>query len=181
MPTKADELARKLGETAEALAGRVLTAPPLCLLTEGAAVTVGDPLFPRVPEMPPAIARLFEKKEEKPVSDAALPEMEWIEFTDFQKVALRVGKVLEAGPHPNADKLLVLKVDIGEARPRTICAGIKSKFTPESLVGRTVVVVANLKPRPMRGVTSEGMLLAAGGAEVVDLVTTSAAPGDTVR
>jgi methionyl-tRNA synthetase len=117
----------------------------------------------------------------KPVVETPVAEPAWIEFTDFAKVALRVGKVVEASAHPNADKLLVLKIDLGEDKPRTICAGIKSKFTPESLVGRNVVVVANLKPRMMRGIASEGMILAAGGAEVVDLLTVDAAPGDTVR
>lgn len=200
LPTKADALAGKLGATIEALAGRLFAgAPALSLLEPGARLTLGDPLFPRFDEMPPAVAALFTAppaaappavpvapapKEKKPVSDtqpAAPAAPAFIEFPDFEKVALRVGKVVEAGPHPNADKLLVLKVDLGEERPRTICAGIKSKFTPESLVGRNVVVVANLKPRPMRGITSEGMILAAGGDEVVDLVSVNASPGDRVR
>jgi methionyl-tRNA synthetase len=198
LPTKAPVLAAKLGTTVDALAkGLAAGAPPLCLLTPGAPLTVGEPLFPRFEEMPPQVAALFTappaaappaapKPKEKPVSetkpaDAAAAAPQWIEYPDFEKVALRVGKVLEAGPHPNADKLLVLKVDLGEANPRTICAGIKSKFAPESLVGRNVVVVANLKPRPMRGITSEGMILAAGGDEVVDLVSVNAAPGDRVR
>jgi methionyl-tRNA synthetase len=195
LPTKAPELASRLGTTVEALAAKLAAgAAPLCLLEPGARLTLGDPLFPRFDELPPAIAALFTPPpaaappapKEAPVSDAKpadapLPEMAWIEFPDFQKVALRVGKVLEASAHPNADKLLVLKVDLGEARPRTICAGIKSKFTPEQLVGRNVVVVANLKPRVLRGVPSEGMILAAGGEEVVDLLSVNAAPGDTVR
>jgi methionyl-tRNA synthetase len=194
LPTKAPVLAHKLGTDVPALAARLFgDAGPLGLLVPGATLTLGEPLFPRFEEMPPAIAALFDAptvatatRKEKPVSETPaaetpLPDMAWIEFPDFQKVALRVGKVLECAAHPNADKLLVLKVDLGEARPRTICAGIKSKFTPEQLVGRNVVVVANLKPRMLRGVPSEGMILAAGGEEVVDLLSVNAAPGDTVR
>ncbi|MEQ1570154.1 MAG: methionine--tRNA ligase [Myxococcota bacterium] len=185
MPTKAPELLRRLGldpaRSAE-LVERAISGPPLEALDPGATLEVGDPLFPRLAELPPSIAALFAPtKEETVAEDAPLPEMSWIEYEDFAKVALRVGKVLEAGPHPNADKLLVLKVDLGEARPRTICAGIKAVFAPESLVGRNVVVVANLKPRMLRGVPSEGMILAAGGEVVTDLVNAVAKPGDTVR
>ena len=89
--------------------------------------------------------------------------------------------MLTAEPHPDADKLLVLTVDIGEERPRTIVAGIKSRFSADELVGRKVVVVANLAPRKMRGVMSEGMLLAAGAKSVVDLVGVNADPGEVVR
>jgi methionyl-tRNA synthetase len=181
MPRKARELLGRLAvseDRAPALLAKWLEGERvLDGLDAGAALTVGDPLFPRFAEHPPVIAELF--KEE--TVDAPLPEMSWIEYEDFAKIALRVGKVLEAGPHPNADKLLVLKVDLGEARPRTICAGLKAVFAPEALVGRNVVVVANLKPRVMRGVASEGMILAAGGEIVSDLVSADAKPGDTVR
>jgi methionyl-tRNA synthetase len=185
MPTKAAELLGRLGvapESAPRLLEQALAGQVLGVLAEGGPLTVGDPLFPRLAELPPAIAALFATEEEEKVSeDAPLPEMNWIEYEDFAKLALRVGKVLEAGPHPNADKLLVMKVDLGEARPRTICAGIRAFFAPESLVGRNVVVVANLKPRMLRGVPSEGMILAAGGEAVTDLVSANAKPGDTVR
>lgn len=83
-----------------------------------------------------------------------------IEYADFAKVELKVATVLEAKPHPNADKLLVLKVDLGDHQ-RQICAGIKQHYTPESLVGKQIVVVSNLAPRPLRGEMSDGMLLAA--------------------
>ena len=94
-----------------------------------------------------------------------------ITYDDFAKLDLRVATVLEAELHPNADRLLVLTVDVGEEAPRTIVAGIKSKYAPEDLVGRQVVVVANLKPTKLRGVRSEGMLLAAGEDAVEGLVT----------
>jgi len=84
-----------------------------------------------------------------------------IEITDFAKIDLRVGEVRTAERIPKADKLLLLTVDIGEENPRQILAGIAQYYEPETLVGRKIVVVANLKPRKMRGHESQGMLLAA--------------------
>jgi methionyl-tRNA synthetase len=84
-----------------------------------------------------------------------------IEITDFAKIDLRVGEVRSAERIPKADKLLLLTVDIGEEKPRQILAGIAQYYTPEQLVGRKIVVVANLKPRKLRGHESQGMLLAA--------------------
>jgi methionyl-tRNA synthetase len=88
-----------------------------------------------------------------------------IDITDFTKVDLRVGEVLTAERIPKADKLLLLSVDIGEAKPRQILAGIAQYYEPEQLVGRKIAVVANLKPRKMRGHESQGMLLAASVGE----------------
>ena len=88
-----------------------------------------------------------------------------IEITDFAKVELRVGEVRTAERIPKADKLLLLTVDIGEEKPRQILAGIAQYYEPEELVGRKIVVVANLKPRKMRGHESQGMLLAASVGE----------------
>lgn len=85
---------------------------------------------------------------------------EWVSFDDFTKLKLRVGRVIEASDHPNADRLLVLKVDLGDEQ-RQLCAGLKGHYTPEELVGRNLVIVANLAPRMMRGIESQGMLLAA--------------------
>jgi methionyl-tRNA synthetase len=84
-----------------------------------------------------------------------------IEITDFTKVELRVGEVLTAERIPKADKLLRLTVDVGEEKPRQILAGIAQHYDPEQLLGRKIAVVANLKPRKMRGLESQGMLLAA--------------------
>jgi len=86
---------------------------------------------------------------------------QFIDITDFTKVELRVGEILTAERIPKADKLLLLSVDIGEERPRTILAGIAEYYEPEKLIGRKIAVVANLKPRKMRGHESQGMLLAA--------------------
>src|SRR5437868_12560687 len=86
-----------------------------------------------------------------------------IEYDDFAKLELRVATVLECKPHANADKLLVLQIDLGAER-RQICAGLRQHYQPEQLVGKQIVVVANLAPRTMRGEVSQGMLLAATDA-----------------
>ncbi len=96
-----------------------------------------------------------------------------INFDDFTKVQFRTGTIVSAEKHPNADRLLVLKVDVGEEAPRTIVAGIANRYAPDDLPGLTVVVVINLKPAKLRGIVSEGMLLAAGGGDVQGLVTVS--------
>lgn len=84
-----------------------------------------------------------------------------IAFDEFAKVDLRVARVVHAEAHPNADKLLKLQVDDGSGTPRQICAGIKAFYKPEDLVGKSIVIVANLAPRVIRGEESRGMLLAA--------------------
>ncbi len=88
-----------------------------------------------------------------------------IEISDFAKIDLRVGEVRSAERIPKADKLLLLTVDIGEEKPRQILAGIAQYYEPETLIGRKIVVVANLKPRKLRGYESQGMLLAASVGE----------------
>lgn len=87
-----------------------------------------------------------------------------ITFEEFAKVDLRVARVVKAEAHPNADKLLKLQLDDGSGTARQICAGIKGHYQPEELVGRLIVVVANLAPRVIRGEESRGMLLAASDA-----------------
>lgn len=89
-----------------------------------------------------------------------------IAFDDFTRVELRTAKVLTAIHHPDADRLLVLTVDMGTEQ-RQIVAGIRSSYTPEQLIGKTVIVVANLEPRPLRGVDSQGMILAIKDGEKV--------------
>ena len=98
-----------------------------------------------------------------------------IQYDDFAKLELRVATVLECKPHSNADKLLVLQIDLGGEK-RQICAGLRQHTTPEELVGKQIVVVANLEPRTMRGEPSQGMLLAATDAVTgkVIVVTPSA-------
>jgi tRNA-binding protein len=88
-----------------------------------------------------------------------------ITFDDFAKIDLRIAKVLSAEAHPDADRLLKLQLDDGSGTPRQICAGIREQYTPEDLVGRSIVIVANLAPRKIRGEESRGMLLAASDAD----------------
>jgi methionyl-tRNA synthetase len=113
----------------------------------GVAVTRGEALFPRVE---------YKKEEEAPVKKfEMLPEITW---DDFGKIDLRVAKVLEAEAVPKSNKLMKLKIDCGEVR--TIVAGILQDYKPEEMVGRSIVVVVNLKPTKLMGVESRGMLLA---------------------
>jgi len=94
-----------------------------------------------------------------PVAAPVVPAT--ITYDDFAKIQLRIATVLECVPHPNADKLLVLQIDLGDQK-RQICAGLKAHIPdPQALVGKQIVVVANLAPRQMRGQISQGMLLAA--------------------
>jgi methionyl-tRNA synthetase len=97
-------------------------------------------------------------------TESVSPE-NFIEIDDFAKVDLRVGTVLSAERVPKADKLLLLKVDLNEEQPRQVLAGIAQYYEPEKLVGRKVVIVANLKPRKLRGYESQGMVVAASYGE----------------
>ncbi len=134
-------------------------------LAPGTPVAERSNLFPRQ-DLEQREEKAAEPKKAKPAKEskpAAKIEMacpDCIEFEDFAKVDLRVGTVLEATPHPEADRLLVLKIDTAEETPRQVVAGIAEFFKPEELVGRQVVVVANLKPRKLRGLVSQGMVLA---------------------
>jgi len=100
----------------------------------------------------------------------AAPASPKIPIEDFSKVDLRVGLVLSAERVKGADKLMHMKVDIGEAEPRSIVAGIAEAYTPSELVNRKVIIVANLQPRKLRGIESNGMIVAAsveGGKPVL--------------
>jgi methionyl-tRNA synthetase len=97
------------------------------------------------------------------VSGEIAPLAETISIDDFNKIDLRVARIINAEHVEGADKLLKLTLDIGEAHPRTVFAGIKSAYDPERLRGRMTVMVANLAPRKMKFGLSEGMVLAASG------------------
>jgi len=117
--------------------------------------TIPEPevLFPKL-EGPVVLSAPLRKKERKPEID---PE-------DFARLEIRVGRILSAEPHPDGDRLLVLKVSVGD-EVRTVVAGIRDAYAPEDLVGRQVPVLVNLKPRKIRGVVSQGMILAATDPE----------------
>src|SRR5207253_1968204 len=100
-----------------------------------------------------------------------------IKYDDFAKLELRVATVLDCKPHANADKLLVLQIDLGGEK-RQICAGLRLHYQPEQLIGKQIVVVANLAPRQMRGEISQGMLLAATDTASGNVIVVQ--PGDQV-
>src|SRR6478752_3563425 len=107
-----------------------------------------------------------------------------IKYDDFAKLDLRVATVVECNPHANADKLLVLQIELASGERRQICAGLRQHYQPEQLVGKQIVVVANLAPRQMRGEISNGMLLAATDPVTSKVIVVtpaeSVAPGSKV-
>jgi methionyl-tRNA synthetase len=177
-PDKSAEMLARLGLSAPDL------APTFDRLVVGAPVAFRDPLFPRLLEIPESLMST-EPVVPAPVPVAPVPvpagasvpaaapvaDLPLIEYDDFAKVQLRTGVILTADKHPKADRLLVLSVDVGEEKPRTIVAGIAAVYEPAELVGKTVIVVCNLKPAKLRGIESQGMLLAAGGSDVASILT----------
>ena len=120
------------------------------------------------------------KKEEKKMPEGTT----YLDFEKFMEVDLRVGKITSVTDHENADKLFVVSIDDGSENGRIICAGLKEYYSAEDMVGKSVVFVANLKPRKLRGVMSEGMMLAADdGNGSVRLITLDGdiTPGSQVR
>jgi methionine--tRNA ligase beta chain len=93
-----------------------------------------------------------------------------INYDDFTKLDIRIAKVMHAEAIEGADKLLKLTLDVGELGERTVASGIKQWYLPEDLIGKTVVYLANLQPRMLRGVESQGMIIAAGADEAVLLI-----------
>jgi methionyl-tRNA synthetase len=110
-------------------------------------------------------------------------EQSEITIEEFSRVDLRVGTIRKAEAHPNADRLVVLSVDIGEPSERQLVAGIRAAYDVRTLVGRQIVVVANLKPAMLRGVESRGMLLAASDPDGLAVVAPERrfAPGTKVK
>ena len=135
-----------------------------------------------LPASPPAVAEQASAPVAVPVAAPAVPDGT-ITIDDFVKVELKVGKVLAAEAVPKSKKLLKLTVQDGPESERTILAGIAESYAPEVLVGRTIAFVANLAPRPMMGLVSHGMVLAAdtdGKAQLIGFETPPA-PGTRVR
>jgi len=132
-------------------------------LTAGNSLTRGDALFPRIDYKPD------EATDELKASPPPPPIKPEVSYEDFEKIDLRVARILEAEAVPKSAKLLKLKIDIGEER--TVVAGIAKDYKPEQLVGKSIVIVANLKPAKLMGIESRGMLLAtdatAGGITVL--------------
>lgn len=163
MPEAAAAMRGQLGlaRTVTDLAGELADLAPL---PGGTVLAPASNLFPRI-EVPKAEAPV-EKPAKAPKAEKAKPAPTAveppaaIEIDAFKSLDLRIGTVVSAEKHPKADRLLILKVDVGEDAPRQIVSGIAEHFAPESLPGRQVTVLANLKPAQLRGVESQGMILA---------------------
>ena len=171
MPDSARKVFAQLG-----LSGEVTAIDPECLkwggLEPGTTIGLSEGVFPRIDkvevmsEIKEQSASLTENAPQDPkppatVGEQAPAEENFITIDDFLRVELRVGEIKVAERIPNADKLLRFEIDLGEENPRQILAGLAEYYDPEKLIGRKVVVVANLKPRKMRGLESQGMICAA--------------------
>jgi methionyl-tRNA synthetase len=186
VPTISERLFQQLN--AEPLTFSALEKAAFPLLRRERPIGTPAPLLARMEEA--QVKSLIAPDMEKPAvptpasapATADVPSAT-ISFEDFSRVAMRVGVVRAAERVPKADKLLKLTVDVGEAEPRTIAAGIAEAYAPEALLGRRVVVVANLAPRTIRGVLSQGMVLAAGpsGASLRLVEPGDLPPGSEVR
>jgi methionyl-tRNA synthetase len=162
MPSSCDEILRRIGAP---VTGAALRLDHARWQSAGERTTIpGPPMWPR---SEPKEITVTEPAAQAPAPEAAAapaPAADArIGIEDFLKVELKVAKVREATAMPKSKKLIRLLVDVGEAEPRTILAGIAEGYQPEQLVGKTIVIVANLKPRPMMGTESNGMVLAASG------------------
>ena len=151
-------------------------------MMNGEQVKKGDPIFPRldIEKELEELEVLQHAGKEENIPLELKPE---IEFDDFDKIDFRVGTILSAEKHPKADKLLVFQVKMG-TETRQIISGVAKHFTPEECVGRKVVVVANLKPRKLRGLESNGMIMFADdvkdGKETLAFVSPEAEDGNPV-
>jgi methionyl-tRNA synthetase len=163
MPGTAEGMLSQLGLSAgpEALARERVSAwgqlPP------GTRLQKGPPLFPRIePERAQSLMEQFAPATPASQPSQPPPALPEISIEDFKKVDLRVGIVRAAERVKKSDKLLRLMVDVGEAEPRQVVAGIGKAYAPETMVGKRILLLCNLKPAKLMGVESRGMLLAAG-------------------
>lgn len=136
------------------------SAPEGTHATEADAVA-GSPLAAETEPAPPMQGATEADAVASVVEATPKEEKSYIEIDDFAKVDLRVGEILTAERVPKSDKLLRFTIDLGEGEPRQVLAGIAEHYEPEKMIGRKVIVVANLKPRKLRGYESQGMIVAA--------------------
>ncbi|MBI4461686.1 MAG: methionine--tRNA ligase subunit beta, partial [Acidobacteria bacterium] len=167
IPQGTEQLWRQLG-LAGSLAKYLLSELAWGQIPTGTRIGKPKPIYPRV-EKEAAIAQMSELEAQLDSPGARVPkgapavsatETNWISLGDFGKVDMRVAEVRAAERVPGASKLLKLRVDVG-GEERQIVAGIAEAYTPEQLLGKKIVVVVNLEPRKIRGVESQGMLIAA--------------------
>ncbi len=148
----------------------------------GTKINKPEQLFPRIEieeEKPAQQPKVQQKKETKKVEPAAEDD-NMIKIDDFAKVDLRVAEIVAAEPVPKTEKLLKLQVSLGDEE-RTVVSGIAKFYKPEDLIGKHVILVANLKPAKLRGVMSHGMLLAASKGDELQIVETSMPVGSKVK
>lgn len=180
MPHTAASMWRQLGIQDEIATQHLATAMVWGGTRPGTPIQPGVQLFPRIEAGRPLPAA------ERTAAVAAGPTMEaasvTVSFEDFQKLDLRVGRIVTAEPVPKANKLLKLTVDVGQEQ-RTVVAGIAASYSPEALVGKSIILVTNLAPRTLRGVESQGMVLAAesDGQIVLASFDTPVHPGSKVK
>lgn len=143
-------------------------------------VKKGKPLFPRI-DIEKELEELEKMQDSHDAEEDNIPLdlKPEIVYDDFDKIDLRVGEIIKAEKHPKADKLLVFQVKMGTEK-RQIISGVAEHFTPEEMVGKKVAVVANLKPRKLRGLESKGMILYADNGEKPELVETDAPDGEVI-
>ena len=172
MPGKMAELQRVLGGGEENLTIGDLAANRVAD-PAGRSVLESDPLFPRIQIEDEKAAASAPKPEKKEKAKAApVPETaELVTIDQFCKVKLKTAKVVAAEKLEGADKLLKLRIDVGEAETRPLVAGVAKYYTPEEILGKTIVIVSNLQPATIRGAESRGMLLAAKAGKDLRLVT----------
>lgn len=151
-------------------------------MMNGEQVKKGAAIFPRL-DIEKELEELYAMNASPEEENIPLELKDPIEFDDFDKIDLRVGTIIQAEKHPKADKLLVFQVKMG-TETRQIISGVAAHFKPEDCVGQNVVVVANLKPRKLRGLESKGMIIFADnlvdGKETLEFVTTKAENGNAV-
>jgi methionyl-tRNA synthetase len=180
MPHTAASMWRQLGIQDEIATQHLGTAMVWGGTRPGTPIQPGVQLFPRIEADRPLPTA------EHTATVAAGPTMEaasaMVSFEDFQKLDLRVGRIVTVEPVPKANKLLKLTVDVGQEQ-RTVVAGIAANYSPEALVGKSIILVANLAPRTLRGVESQGMVLAAesDGQIVLASFDTPVHPGSKVK
>ena len=138
-------------------------------------------LFARIDEKE-MLEKIEADQPKKAAAKPAEPAKPQITIDDFAKIEMKVGQVLSCEKHPKADKLLVSQIDIGEEKPRQIVSGIAGSYKPEQMIGKKVVVITNLAPAKLRGVESQGMILAGMGEDQIEVLSVEALPvGSIVR
>jgi methionyl-tRNA synthetase len=166
MPESSVKIVKKLGYSEQHINENNLG---LNKLDSNQKTTTGEPVFQRIDTKYWKKVIVMKKEEEKKVSEENVVEL--IEFPDFTKVDLRVAQIVEAEDVVKSNKLLKLQLDVGELGKRQIVAGIKKYYSPEDLIGKKIVIVANLKPAKLMGIESQGMLLAAKNEEKLTVLT----------